>query len=446
MEIGTIVAGKYLLDRVVGHGGMGLVVQATHLQLHRSVAIKFLLPDASHNADAVQRFLREARAAARLRSEHVAHVLDVGTHQGTPYIVLEYLEGTDLASFPRAELTIGLVVDLVLQACEALGEAHAAGIVHRDIKPANFFITSGPGAAPCLKLLDFGISKSADATGKLTASQVMLGTPVYMSPEQMRTARDVDARSDIWSLGIVLYELIEGVPPFETAAFSAMVLKVVNDPVPKLTAQRPAGLDRIVYRCLEKDRERRFQSTAELAAELAPYAGSPAQAAITLERTRGLHGSAPHGTAGAADDLVSPVVGPAARHSARRWRRSWIAAAGLLAGAGAAFAAIEHSTAAGSEDRAARFAPAPAPATSARPEPVAPAPVRFAPATDANTAVPIAMPVRDMAAEVHGKPPGAPPRRPKRPGAVKTKQDPTIEIPHDNPTRDTGSRRFDRGD
>src|SRR6185295_13807188 len=138
------------------------------------------------------------------------------------------------------------------------------------------------------------------------------------------------------------------------------------------------------YRCLEKDRERRFQSTAELAAELAPYAGSPAQAAITLERTRGLHGSA--------------------RHSARRWRRSWIAAAGLLAGAGAAFAAIEHSTAAGSEDRAARFAPAPAPATSARPEPVAPAPVRFAPATDANTAVPIAMPVRDMAAEVHGKP------------------------------------------
>ncbi len=477
MEIGTIVAGKYLLDRVVGHGGMGLVVQATHLQLHQPVAIKFLLPGASQNAEAVQRFLREARAAARLRSEHVAQVFDVGTHNGTPYIVLEYLEGTDLACFPRAQLTIGTLIDLLLQACEALGEAHAAGIVHRDIKPANFFITRSPGGALCLKLLDFGVSKTIGATGKLTASRVMLGTPVYMSPEQMRTARDVDARSDIWSLGVVLYEMLEGAPPFETAAFSAMVLKIVNDSPPRLTARLPAGLDRIVYQCLEKNPGRRFQSTAELAAELAPYAGSPAQAAITLERTRGLHASPRHVATAAPDDLASPVpASTTVRHAARRRRRLWIAA-GLLVGAGAAFVAIERSTAAEPRAPAGRFSPAAASlivatppaalATPARPEPDSPPqPGQPAPASDVDThVVPLVQPARARAAEQRGQPPESPARRPKRlqhTSAVKAKQDPSpVGVPHDNPphdnpphdnpphdnrTKETRSPHFDRGD
>ncbi|HMG21690.1 MAG TPA: serine/threonine-protein kinase, partial [Kofleriaceae bacterium] len=146
IELGAIVAGKYLLDRVIGHGGMGVVVQATHLQLHQPVAIKFLLPDALNDAEIKRRFMREARAAVQLRSEHVARVLDVGELEtGLPYMVLEYLEGTDLASFPRAQLSIGGLIDLMLQACEALAEAHALGIVHRDIKPANFFVTRSPG-------------------------------------------------------------------------------------------------------------------------------------------------------------------------------------------------------------------------------------------------------------------------------------------------------------
>jgi serine/threonine protein kinase len=202
----------------------------------------------------VQRFLREAQAAVRLKSEHVARVLDVGSLEtGEPFMVLEYLEGTDLASFPRSQLGIGGIVNLMLQACEALAEAHALGIVHRDLKPANFFLTRGADGAPLLKVLDFGISKAPSTGGQLTATQAVMGTPAYMSPEQMRSSRGVDHRSDIWSLGVVLYELLQGAPPFGGDTFSSMVLKVVNDPLPRLTVRLPDGLDGVVYRCLEKD-------------------------------------------------------------------------------------------------------------------------------------------------------------------------------------------------
>src|SRR3954464_4337091 len=139
IQIGTVLAGRYRVDRVLGQGGMGLIVQAMHLQLHQPVAMKFLLPQVLGKPQVVQRFLREAQAAVRLKSEHVARVIDVGSLEtGAPYMVLEYLEGTDLASFPRSQLTVSIIVDLMLQACEALAEAHSLGIVHRDIKPANF--------------------------------------------------------------------------------------------------------------------------------------------------------------------------------------------------------------------------------------------------------------------------------------------------------------------
>jgi eukaryotic-like serine/threonine-protein kinase len=288
---GTILAGKYRVERVLGQGGMGVVVQATHLQLHQPVAVKLLLPEVLTNPEVVQRFLREAQAVVRLKSEHVARVIDIGSlDDGAPYMVLEYLDGTDLADFSRQQLTIGQIVDLMLQACEALAEAHSIGIVHRDIKPANFFITRRSDGSRLLKVLDFGISKLQQTAleGNLTATSTVMGTPAYMSPEQMRSTRDVDNRSDIWALGIVLYELLQGTAPFVAETFGAMVIRVATEPLPPLSGQLPPGLAEVVYRCLEKDPTRRFQNIAELAHVLAPYAQSTAQAVVSVERTCGV--------------------------------------------------------------------------------------------------------------------------------------------------------------
>ncbi|HEY0478368.1 MAG TPA: serine/threonine-protein kinase [Kofleriaceae bacterium] len=291
VQIGSVLAGRYRVDRVLGQGGMGVVVQAMHLQLHQPVAMKFLLPEVLANQQVVQRFLREAQAAVRLRSEHVARVIDVGAlDSGAPYMVLEYLEGSDLSMFPRSQLSVGAIIDLMLQACEALAEAHSLGIVHRDIKPANFFITRGADGRLLLKVLDFGISKTPVTGHQLTATQAVMGTPAYMSPEQMRSSRDVDHRSDIWSLGVVLYELLQGAPPFGGDTFSSMVIKVVTEALPRLTVQLPGDLDAIVYRCLEKDPARRFQNMAELTQALAKHAQSETQAAISVQRTRSIVG------------------------------------------------------------------------------------------------------------------------------------------------------------
>jgi len=296
VQIGTLLAGKYRIDRVLGQGGMGIVVQATHIQLHQPVAVKFLLPEVLANPQVVQRFLREAQAVVRLKNEHVARVIDVGAlEDGAPYMVLEYLEGTDLADFPRQQLTIGQIVDLMLQACEALAEAHAMGIIHRDIKPANFFITRRSDGSLLLKVLDFGISKiQQTATERsLTASSIAMGTPSYMSPEQMKSARDVDHRSDIWALGVVLYELLQGTLPFIADSYGAMAIKIATEPLPPLSARLPRGLAEIVYRCLQKDRGTRFQNVAEFAHVLAPYAQSTAQAVVSVERACRVLGADP---------------------------------------------------------------------------------------------------------------------------------------------------------
>ena len=475
VELGTIIAGKYLLDRVIGQGGMGLLVQATHLRLRQPVALKILLPHAAQDAGTVQRFLREARAAVQLRGEHIARVLDVGAlDTGTPYMVLEYLEGIDLDRFPRDQLTIGSLIDLTLQACEALAEAHALGIVHRDIKPSNFFITRDPGGTLFLKLLDFGISKTPGATGKLTESRVMLGTPPYMSPEQVRASRKVDPRSDIWSLGVVLYELIEGRLPFEADAFSAMILRIVNNRPAKLTARLPAGLDRIVLRCLEKNPERRFQSTAELATALAAYAGSPAQAAITVERTRAL---APGPGRVGADEPPS-VSPPTARWRVRtpRWQGALIAAIAIAAGVGAGFITVgDDSPAAPAPVAASPGAPPPVLATSPPVEstpaaaPAVPAAAAPAVPAAADLAVPSAPDLAPISNPdpailpstpadapgnheapppvVHGRPLAAPARRPHRASPAPGHRGPArAEEPHDRPSQPAVPRRFDPGD
>ena len=220
---GDILLCKYRVEDVIGIGGMGRVVRASHLYLQQPVAIKILLPAMAENPSTVERFLREAQATVRLRNEHIARVMDVGTTpDGVPFMVMEFLEGFDLNQILRhhGPQLAQPVVDLVLQACEGISEAHALGIIHRDIKPSNFFITRRPDGSNLLKILDFGISKTPASLSELTGTQTVVGTPTYMAPEQMRTARSTDPRSDIWSMGVVMYQMLAGRPPFEAESYA----------------------------------------------------------------------------------------------------------------------------------------------------------------------------------------------------------------------------------
>jgi serine/threonine-protein kinase len=284
---GDILLGKYRVEEIIGVGGMGRVVKASHMYLQQPVAIKILLPEMTDSQSTVARFLREAQATVRLRSEHIARVMDVGTMpDGAPFMVMEYLEGHDLNQILRhhGPQLPQAVVDLILQACEGMAEAHAIGIVHRDIKPSNFFITRRPDGSNLLKILDFGISKTPDELSELTGAQTVVGTPTYMAPEQMVSARSTDPRSDIWSIGVVMYQLLAGRPPFEAETYAQLVLKVGTEPPAPLHVPLPPGLLDIVLRCLEKDPNRRIQNVGELARMLAPYASDPMSAQQSAER------------------------------------------------------------------------------------------------------------------------------------------------------------------
>jgi serine/threonine-protein kinase len=292
VAVGDVIADKYRVDRFLGRGGVGVVVQATHLRLNQRVAIKLLLSTAM--PDAAARFLREAQAAVRLKSEHVARVLDVGElPSGAPFMVMEFLEGSDLDDLlrQRGAQPIQDAVHYVLDACEAMAEAHAAGIVHRDLKPANLFLTTTADGGKSVKVLDFGISKDtgmSDASQpgmKLTQTTAVFGSPLYMSPEQMRSARLTDARSDIWSLGVILYELTTGKPPFDAEMYPDLVYKVNIEPPPPPSSLRrdlPAKLEAAILRCLEKDAAKRFPDVGKLAAAIAPF--GPPEARATADR------------------------------------------------------------------------------------------------------------------------------------------------------------------
>jgi eukaryotic-like serine/threonine-protein kinase len=292
---GDRIAGRYVVEGVLGVGGMAYVIAARHEELDERVAIKFLRPDAAANPEVVARFAREARACVRIKSEHVARVFDVGTLDGgTPFIVMEHLEGQDLGAIlrDRGMLDIPGSALLAMQACEALAAAHANGVIHRDVKPENLFVTTRDDGTPILKVLDFGISKVAltgSAFGidlELVKTMSLMGSPLYMSPEQIRATRDVDHRTDIWSLGVVLYELLTGRNVFNGASItelSAMILEADPEPLRTHRPDVPLELEQIVLRTLEKDPQRRYQNVAELSAALVRFA--PRRARVSAERT-----------------------------------------------------------------------------------------------------------------------------------------------------------------
>jgi serine/threonine-protein kinase len=302
VRAGEVVADKYVVERTLGVGGMGVVVAARDRVLDRPVAIKFLLPKLAGSETAAQRFVREARAATRITSEHVARLLEIEKlPNGAPFLVMEYLEGSDLRALvrERGALPANLAVDYVLQALQAVAEGHVHGIVHRDLKPSNLFLTRRADGTPLIKVLDFGIAKTTEreqpeSTALTSSDDVRLGSPAYMPPEQLQDPRNVDTRSDIWSLGATLYELLCGQPPFEGKGYLELATRILKEPPTPLSQRTtpsplPSGLESVLRRCLQKDRAERYANAAELAAALAPFGGDDSR--ISLTRVNGLFGS-----------------------------------------------------------------------------------------------------------------------------------------------------------
>jgi serine/threonine-protein kinase len=287
--------GQYVVERLLGVGGMGVVVAAKHAHLGETVAIKLMHAKAAKNDVQAQRFAREAKQTSRIKSERVVRVTDAGMMEdtGAPYIVMEYLEGRDLARVLSEDgpLHPTVCADLMLQVCEALAAAHALGIVHRDLKPSNFFLTTSADGSPLVKVLDFGISKALAPEGidsaKLTETQAVFGSPTYMSPEQIRSSTNVDQRSDVWSLGVAMFELLTGKLPFIADNVAGLLASIVADQpflVSTFAPGVPPQLEAVVLGCLQKDVNARVQSVAVLAGGLKPFASSSAEAAAITGR------------------------------------------------------------------------------------------------------------------------------------------------------------------
>jgi serine/threonine protein kinase len=312
-QIGDVVAGKYRIEKLLGRGGMGAVFAARDELVQRTVAIKLLLPHVNVNASSVQRFLNEARAAARIEGEHVVRVLDLGQlENGSPFIALELLVGWDFARIiaTRGVLPQAEAVGYILEALEGLAQAHALGIVHRDLKPGNLFVAQRRDGTKVVKVLDFGISKVTNPlTGMSpnvrTATSSMMGTPNYVAPEQLQSAKHVDARADIWSMGVILYELLCGSLPFQAETLAQLLVAILQQPPTPLRAYQPnvpPALERVVMRCLSQDPAARYQSVLEVAEALAPFA--PADARGSVERVR-------RSVGGGLPPSVMPTVGVA---------------------------------------------------------------------------------------------------------------------------------------
>jgi len=457
--VGEIFAGKYAILAVVGRGGMGVVLAARHIELDERVAIKLILSDDGPKvADFVARFVREAKLASKIKNEHVVRVLDVARLEtGEPYIVMELLEGQDLSELlaQRGPLPLELAALYLLQACEAIAEAHSLGIVHRDLKPANLFLTTRRDGQPCVKVLDFGISKLVGEGGQaMTKTNALMGSPYYMSPDQLVQSRDVDARSDVWTLGVILFELLTRRYPFDAEDAPQLIAHILHSAPPSLSSVRPdlpAEIAQLVEATLVKDRTQRIQNVAEFSRRLAPYAPEGGRYSLqvilgTLNRQSGSQAagsasgsSAAWGAASAsAQGPVSAIssgsaTAPGATMTLQSTKKSGraallVAALGVIAVIGIAAAILlrSHGVAAPAPSAALAAAP-PSVASSAPPSvSIEPAPtvassaapplVSAAPASSAAIAEPHAAPaVKPLA-----RPTSAVPARPSRPAAHAT--------------------------
>ncbi len=424
VQIGQVLAAKYRVDRVLGAGGMGIVVAATHLQLDQLVALKFIRREAMAIPEVVSRFEREARSAVRLKSEHVARIIDVGRLEtGSPFIVMEYLEGQDLSGLleQHGPLGVASACDFIVQACDAIAEAHGLGIIHRDLKPGNLFLANTSHGQQIIKVLDFGISKNQTALGdpNMTRTQAVMGSPGYMSPEQMRSTKSVDGRTDLWSLGVILYELVAGRVPFHADTFTALCLKVAMDPhppLPALPAALPPGFEAVVSRALEKDPALRYQSASELAQALAPF-GHP----HTRERAMRLAASPAGVQASSSHPFVAATPAQSTLHAAagqvrvdamgRKGRLRKVALAGVGVCAAIGIAIGTGAIRGGRGEEAGARSPAPdhqadrgttATAAATQPAPPAPRPPEMAP----DVAVPTPSREASMGAGGPGPPDG----------------------------------------
>ncbi len=411
---GQVLLDKYRVDHVLGVGGMGSVVAATHLQLDQRVALKFVHADIAKHPEAVQRFLREARAAAQIRSEHVVRVSDVGAlEDGLPYMVMEYLEGEDLDNaLARGLPAPEVVVEYLLQACLGLVEAHQHGIVHRDLKPANLFLSKRRDGRVTVKVLDFGISKvQQPGDSALTQTSTLMGSPLYMSPEQMTRPKEVDSRADIWALGVIAYEALTGTRPFTGEALPEIcgqILALTPPPIHTLRPELPPALSAVVQRCLEKDPNARYATVSDLMAALEPFAAQAPRSRVSALPEQVLRSSPPpelqhtqQGTQGAWTE--------ASKTAASATPTTKKSPVGLVLGAlggfvalslGAYFALRTPSTPESAAAQSALQPEAAAAAASAPAEPVA------APA--APSAAPAAAPV-ETATEAAAAPPETPP-------------------------------------
>ena len=380
---GELIAGKYRVERTLARGGMGAVYLARHVELDERVALKMMLPEAAKNPDAVTRFMREARAAVKIKSQHVVRVTDVGMlESGLPYMAMEYLEGADLRDIltERGRLPLEEAAEYMLQALEALAEAHARGIVHRDLKPGNIFLTRRRDGTPVVKVLDFGISKVITGTlatsDPLTKNAALMGSPLYMSPEQMKASRNVDMRADIWAVGVMFYELLTGDVPFKGDSLPELCAVIVLDgATPKardIVPELPEEVDALIAGCLARKREERFANAAEVARALAPFA--PERARLSVDRVTDALG--PLASLRSISLTDAPALGPdSATGSAwtgtkpERSRRSTLvlaAALGTLALAGAG--ALAFAFVGGSSDKGRGHAAPPAASDTPKPE------------------------------------------------------------------------------
>jgi serine/threonine-protein kinase len=365
--VGQILAGKYRVDYQLGEGGMGVVLACTHMHLGTPIALKLLRPEMAQGS-VVERFLREARASAQLRSENVCRVSDVGVlDNGVPFIVMEMLVGQDLQSMLRTNgpMPVAIASDYILQACIGIAEAHAAKIVHRDLKPGNLMWTQRPDGTHLIKVLDFGVAKAPDGVNfSLTQTSNIIGSPGYMSPEQLKSSKDVDVRSDIWSLGILLYELVSGKPPWNGESITELALRVAMDPMPPLVGMGP--FETVIKRCLEKEPARRFGNIADLAAALAPFAGprGPELAAAVARVLRGSQVSIgqPNVTMQSTPTTLRGASGVVVSSTRQTTHRSWKLPAVIGIGAAGGIIAVVLATTGGNVDSGSHVrAPAAAP-------------------------------------------------------------------------------------